>query len=127
MADLVGSVIVWLRPQLAPAAVVHKRDRGQTDPCLVVRRVGGPFEWPVVDNATVTLEAYGLTVAQAWDLITDARALVWSLRGQVVNGIAVYRLDEFAGPAFLPDPDTEGTPRYTLTVSIRHREHLATA
>lgn len=124
MADLVGSVIIWMRPLVTPVPVVARVPRERPESFLVVHRLGGPRVPPVIDNPTVGLEAWGKTQDQAWALIQQGRALIWSLQGGTVNGIAVYRVEEFAGPAWLPDPDTD-TPRYTVTLSIRHREHLA--
>lgn len=125
MADLTGSLIVWLRAALTPEVVVSQVPRIRPGSFVVVRRIGGPFDPPVMDLPTVSVEAYGATQSEAYDLLQRARARIWSLRGQTINGIAVYRVEEFAGPAWLPDPETEGTARYVATFSIRHREHLA--
>jgi hypothetical protein len=124
MADLAGSLIIWLRGQLTPTQVHAKVPRVLPDTFVVLRRIGGPFDHPVIDQPTIALDAYGPTQAAAEALNYEARTLIWSLRGGTVNGIAVYRVEEFAGPAWLPDTDHDGHPRYVTTFSIRHREHL---
>lgn len=94
--------------------------RTATDSFLVCRRVGGPSRSMVVDDATVTLEAWAPTDPEAHDLLQDARAILHSLVGTKVDGVAVYRVQEFAGPAFLPDPESDH-PRCTLTASVSLR------
>jgi hypothetical protein len=125
MTDIVASIIVWLRTQLDPpkrvgAKVPDDVPRGQF---VLVRRLGGNWERPVVDAATIGIEAWGATQAQAHDLCQEARALVHSLQGTVLAGVAVYRVEEFAGPAWLPDPES-AEPRFTVTLNVSHREHL---
>lgn len=123
MIDFAASLIVWLRPQLTDAGVGAKHPGPHPGRHVLVRRLGGTWQPPVIDNVTVGLEAWAPTAAQAHDLIQEARALVHSLEGGLLNGTAIYRVEEFAGPAWFPDPDSE-EPRYTITLNIRHREHL---
>lgn len=123
MADLTGSMIVDLRPSLSPAPVLAQVPRERPVSFVVLRRLGGPLAPPVFDVATIEATAWAATQPAAWDLIADVRRLVHGYAGRMVNGITVYRVDEFAGPGWSPDPDV-GTPRYVMTFSIRHREHL---
>lgn len=126
MQDFTGALIVWLRPFLAPAPVLAAVPRERPLSFVVVRRIGGPYEPPAVDHPTITVDAWAGTQAAAWELCQQARGRIFTLMrpGSIIAGISVYRIEEFAGPAWLPDPDTDGTPRYTTTLSIRHREHL---
>jgi hypothetical protein len=87
---------------------------------VLCRRVGGPSRDRVVDDASVTLEAWAPTPEVAHDLLQDARAVLHSLPGTVVDGVPVYQVQEFAGPAFLADPISDH-PRYTLTASVSLR------
>ena len=87
------------------------------DSFVVVRRLGGPKRNIVTDSATVAVDAYALLGSQASTLIQEARAHIHALKGQTIGGMTVYRTQEFAGPANLPDPLTD-QPRYTLNVSI---------
>jgi hypothetical protein len=128
MSDLVGSLIVWLRtrPTLAGVTVAGRPPRDMPDKLVVVSRIGGPFDHPVMDVPTVRVQAWAATEALAHDLCQSARSLIWSLRGTRLNNVTVYNVEEFAGPAWLPDPDTD-RPRFEATFSIRHREHLTVA
>lgn len=94
--------------------------RDGTETFLLVRRVGGPLRDVVVDDATLTLEAWAPTRDEAHDLLQEARAHLHALAGTQVDGEMIYRVDEFAGPAYLPDADSSH-PRWTLTavVSVR--------
>jgi hypothetical protein len=128
--DLAAALIVWLRPQLAvDEKIGAKKPAGQypTGKYVSVRRGGGIFQWPVVDIPTVQIEAWGPTEASAHDLAQKVRALIWSLHGKMLGSVAqVYRIEEFAGPAWLPD-DQASEPRWVWTVSIQHREHMEVA
>lgn len=128
MFDIAGSLIVWLRPLLTGVTVVATIPRVAAtefpDKLLLVEAIGGTFDWPVVDQPTLNVEAWAKTQDQAHDLAQTARARIWSLRGGVLNGTAIYRVEEFARPAWRPDVET-GRPRYVTTFSIRHREELA--
>jgi hypothetical protein len=125
VSDFTGSLIVWLRPLIAPVAVGGAVPRDLPDKFVLVRRLGGPFDWPVTDVATVGVDCWAMTESAAYTLAHQVRARVHSLQGGMVNGIAVYRVDEFAGPAWLPDPNHENRARFVTTYSVRHREHLA--
>jgi hypothetical protein len=123
--DFAGSLIVWLRPQLAPDAQIAGKVLSPMPAQFVrVARIGGPYQPPMIDTPTVMVEAWAGTEAAAHALIQKVRRLTWSLRGGMLNGMAVYRMEEFAGPAWLPDPDHEGRPRFTFTLSVAHREEM---
>lgn len=90
------------------------------DTFVVVRRTGGPRRNIVTDTPTLVVESYGLVEEQASDLSQMCRALLFASRATVVDGVAVYRVGEFAGPAYLPDP-TSDHHRYTQTVTVALR------
>lgn len=84
-------------------------------------RTGGPASSFLVDNAQITLEAWDDDEDAAILLAQKCRAWIWAAeRAGELNGIPFYALQEFGGPARLPDPDT-GQYRYTLTVAIELR------
>jgi hypothetical protein len=128
--DFVAALIVWIRPQLAVGERIggQKPDDVPVGRFCVAHRAGGPFVWPVVDNPTVIFDVYGPTEAAAHDFAQKIRALVWSRYGKRLgtSGVQVYRVDEFGGPAYLPDPETD-EPRFTWTASIQHRENMEVA
>ena len=125
MTDLPGILIVWLRPQLSAPAKIGAKLPEPRGTFVLIREVGGTWVWPFVDDVTLTVEVWAPTHALAHDLIQDVRARLWSLRrpGTVVAGVPIYHVEEFARPAWLPDPESD-EPRYTMTLSVRHREHL---
>jgi hypothetical protein len=87
---------------------------------VVVSRVGGPRVGVVTEQPTVTIEAWAASWSAAENLIQRARQQVHAMSGGVHNGLTVYGIREFAGPARLPDP-VSGSPRKTLTVSLTVR------
>lgn len=86
---------------------------------MVVRRVGGPRQNLVVDNAMLTIEGWG-TRTVAKDLLARARGEIHAMRGQVLGGTTVYKVTETSGPAFLPDPDSNHA-RYSMTMQVAMR------
>jgi hypothetical protein len=127
MTDLAASLIVWLRPRVTDATVGGRVPRDRPTRFVLVRRIGGPWRRPMIDTPSIGVEAWAATQAQAHDLAQQVRSLVWSLQGGILNGVAIYRVEEFAGPAWLPDPTSGGDPRYVLTMSVWHREQLGVA
>lgn len=115
----------------ALAAITHIRT-GVTVPVLgavenprpasfvTVQRTGGPRGDLITDAAQLTVECWAGTIEAAHDLAQQARALLHDLPGRTVAGVTVYRVDEFGGPAFLPDPDS-ATPRFTFTATVAAR------
>lgn len=93
-------------------------------PLVTVTRSGGVARNLIADDAELTVEAWGATVAAAHDLAASARAVLHAMAGTVADGIAVYKVTDTAGPANLPDPDS-GVPRYTFGVSMTLRGAVA--
>jgi hypothetical protein len=88
---------------------------------VVIRRTGGPAsEFVVTEWPQITVEAWGATPKQAHDLAQVVRSVIRAMPGQTLTGITVYRVDEFSGPANLPDPESTQS-RYTWTVSLHVR------
>lgn len=96
------------------------------DKFVTVSRAGGTRRTLVVDAATMTVESWGLRPAAAYTLAQVVRGILGALPGAILGGYPVYRVDEFAGPANLPDP-TSGHARYTQTISVflRGRPYVA--
>lgn len=85
-----------------------------------VLRVGGTRSNLVTDGATVTIECWAATYADAQDLAQLCRGLLHAMTGTVQHGAAVYHVEEFSGPADLPDPDSNQA-RATQTMQIQVR------
>lgn len=89
---------------------------------VLVPRVGGAADKSalVVDTPTIGIECWAETAVQAYDLVSKVRALIWGLRSSTVDGVTIYDIQEFAGPANLPDSRST-QKRYVYTVSIQYR------
>lgn len=95
-------------------------DREDGDEFLVVVRVGGPNRDEVVDDATLVFESWSAGRTSAMALAQQARAHVHALVGSMIDGVAVYRVRESAGPAWQPDPDTRhARVVFSAQVSLR--------
>jgi hypothetical protein len=127
MIDLPGALIVWLRPRLTGVDIAGRVPRILPVKFLLVRRIGGVWDWPAVDQPTIETQAWAATDTLAYKVAQDTQALIHSLQGSTLGGAAVYLVEEFAGPQNFPDPERENHPRFVATYSIRHRENLAIA
>lgn len=102
-------------------ATVHgKVPNPRPDRFVTVRRVGGPRLLPMVDEATVQVDSWALRMDDAMDLASLVRAVMHGLRGRVVDGVTVYRVQELAGPSELPDPDSD-QPRVRQNFAVMLR------
>lgn len=126
-------LIDWLRPILTahPDPVLSGIVLGVTvpasrsasgPPLLVVRRSGGPAQWPVLDLPRLDFMCWHTTEFKATAVANIVRALVmYDLRGQVVDGHNFYRVVEFQGPLPFPDPAGSPTPIVMFTAELRIR------
>jgi hypothetical protein len=88
---------------------------------VLVRRVGGVRRNLVVDEATISVEAWAATEQAAHDLAQSARAAIHAAQGTVVSGAGtLYRSDEIGGPAWDPDDESDQA-RYSFSVSVAFR------
>lgn len=87
-------------------------------------RTGGHRRDPVTDVARVTFECWNTSNTLAERDAQTIRDLFFRSRGTTLwsgeNRYKVHGVNEVAGPADNPDPDS-GTPRYTLTLEIHLR------
>lgn len=122
VALVVTTVQAGYKAQAVSAHVGNKVPTTKPRPTtyVVVRRHGGPRRDFLTDQAQISIECSAPTVAEAQDLAQLARALVHAMAGTVVNGSKVGRIDEFAGPAELPDPIAQ-LPRVVFTELIAVR------
>lgn len=120
-AVVIGAVRSGL-PSLAfpDVSVGRKIPNPRPNRFVRVLRTGGPRRAIVIDSAQMTVEAWSNDPAEAHDLAQAARAIVNSMAGTVQAGVIVANVDEFSGPADLPDPES-GQARYTWTVSVNTR------
>lgn len=103
------------------ARVVGTTPDKRPDRYVRVIRTGGPASSFFMDNAQMTIEAWDVDEVAAEELAQLCRAFIWAAsRAGDLNGIPFHSLQEFGGPARLPDPQT-GQYRYTQTVAIELR------
>lgn len=117
--DVVATVITHLNSVLTPP-VSNQVPNPREFEFVVVVRTGGVMQGLVVDQAQLTFDAWGDTEETAHDLAQLARAHVHAMRGETIDGVTVYRINEFAGPAALPD-DESGQARFRWTMQVNVR------
>lgn len=117
--DAVAVAISWLTDNLGPI-VLPRIPNPRLEQMVIVRRSGGVRLNLVADNPTLTVEAWAATDEDAHDLAQEARGYLLAMRGEVIDGTAVYRTAEVGGPALLPDP-LSNQSRYTFSVSAALR------
>ena len=91
-------------------------------PAMFVRlfRTGGPRLNMVADDAQITVESWANEDTDAHDLAQAVRGLIYATRGTSTGGLSIYRVQEFAGPGWLPDSFSD-QPRFTQTFSVAAR------
>jgi hypothetical protein len=124
--DVAATIIGRLNARLAAtsdAARAHRRvPNPRPDRFVLVRRTGGPVtNLRVTERAQVTIEAWDVAADDAHDLAMIARAVTLALEGELVAGIQFYGIDEFSGPADLPDDDLSLQSRFSWTASLHCR------
>jgi hypothetical protein len=122
--DAVAVTVSYLRESLEDVGELAHVGSRVPDPrparFVTVQRTGGPVHSLVVDGAQLTLEAWASSEEDAHDLAQLVRAFLHRMGGELVDGVAVYGVHEFAGPGLLPDPVSE-QPRYTFTAQVNMR------
>lgn len=93
------------------------------DSFVRVTRVGGPRRSIITDAATVTVDSWALDEVAASALARLVRAHMGVMPGKYAN-TTVYTVVEYAGPANLPDPDSNSA-RYTQTFEVLVRGSAA--
>lgn len=120
--DLLVAYLSAELPAHGDAATAHVTvPDPRPDRFVLVPRVGGVKRNLVVDSPTVGVECWAATPKQAHDLCQLVRGLLHALPDKTVAGVAFYRMEEFAGPANLPDGGLSGQARYILTVAVSCR------
>lgn len=85
-----------------------------------IQRTGGPRRTLVTDGAQVTVEVWDDNAPGAAATARIVRAVLLAARNVTTpSGDLIYRVEEFSGPALLPD--VSGQPRYSWTVRLHVR------
>lgn len=118
--DAVQVVKAWLDTKSLGADVVGVIPNPRPNKLVHVRRIGGQRRGLVIDMATVAIDSWAKTEIEAHSLALLVRAHVGAMGGQSVEDSVVYRVIEFAGPADIPDPDSDSPrTRQTFQVGLR--------
>lgn len=116
-----------VRTHLAAALdvpIVHDVPTPRPPSFVTVRRGGGVRHTIISDAAQLLIESWADRAEDAMDLAQLARAHLNALPGQVLDDTPVYRVEELAGPADLPDPLSD-QQRATFTVLVHLRGSTA--
>jgi hypothetical protein len=116
----VETVLVGWLPELLGVPVATDVPTSRPARWVRVIRTGGPRRGVVLDEAQVTVEAWGTSTEDAAQLAQLARAHIHAMQGRIFAGVLVVRVTAFGGPAWLPDP-TSKQHRYTWTEQITVR------
>lgn len=123
--DIEAVIVGWLAAVLPAYGVNQPVSTRVPNPRPVqfirIVRTGGPRQNMVVDGAQVTIECWHRDSAPtAAGTAAIVRAVVSSAKNVTTpSGTVIYDVDEFSGPALLPDVSQE--PRYTWTCRINVR------
>lgn len=90
------------------------------DTFVTVTRGGGVVTSIVSDAPTLLFECWAKAPEDAHDLAQLCRGLIFALRGTSQSGVAIYRIEELAGPAELPD-EVSNQSRYVFTHTVGMR------
>lgn len=117
--DALAVIIPEVAADITPA-VSSTVPKPRPESFVVLSRSGGPAATPISDGAQITADSWAPTQPEAAELAQEVRASFYRLDGARVDGVQIYRVEEFSGPTSTPDPAT-GSARYrqTFTVHIR--------
>lgn len=118
--DVVALLIGYLDGLVTPVPVSSGVPNPRPATFVQVRRVGGPFEWPVRDRARVDIITWAPDEGTAHDLCQTMRSAAHDLRGTATLGAVCYEVEEFLGPR-QDDDELTGTPRYWMTLAFTLR------
>lgn len=106
---------------LGDTAEIHARiPNPRPDRFVTVNRSGGPRQTIVSDAAQLDVESWDLLPEDAHDLAQLARAAIHAMANTIHGGVQVYFVNEFSGPAELPDP-VSNQARYVQSFQVSMR------
>jgi hypothetical protein len=92
-----------------------------------VIRTGGTRRNLVVDETQLTVECWAGSEQVAQDMAQLARAVIAAARGDVLDGVPIYRVDDVtgpgalpSGPVYTPDPISQ-QPRFSFSMLVACR------
>lgn len=120
--DVELAVITRLQDTLTDVGVYDTVPKANSSlmPYVTVNRLGGTRSSIVSEDATIGIEAWATSWESALATCQAARFAVHGMPGQSFAGVGIVRVREFAGPARLPDPNSDNK-RFVMTFSITAR------
>ena len=118
--DVEAMFVAWVPTVIANVPVSTRVPNPRPSRWIQVIRTGGPRAGLVVDGAQVTFECWDDSNVGAAELAATLRAQVSALGGRTAGGHLVHRVEEFSGPANVPDLHSE-QPRYRWSVAVHVR------
>lgn len=118
-------LVAYLTPLMDGAWVGTRVPNPRPERLVRVDAAGGPRQNIRQDRSMVTVQAWAQYDADL--LMAEVRDLLHDMPGRQVTvpttagfeSVQIYSCTEVGGPTNLPDPETQ-TPRYQMTVEIRH-------
>ena len=118
--DIVAVLLDRLRADVPSLTFVHEIPVPRPVTFVRIFRTGGPRLNLVVDGAQITVESWAPTVPLASANAQLVRAHLNALPEQRTVTPNIYRVDEMAGPAELPDLSS-GSHRFTWSAIVAIR------
>ncbi len=123
--DVVRTIVDHLNDALTPP-VSSKTPNPRPTTFVTVRRTGGVMATRVSDGPQLTVECWAGSDISAFALAAEVRTLLHLMAdGTNRDGVVIYRVVEFSGPAYQPD-DASQQDRVRWTVQV-HARDVATA
>jgi hypothetical protein len=95
------------------------------DRFVVLRRGGGSGDGGgaelITDRPILMVEVYDRYEDDAERLAMDVRSWLHALAGETFGETQCYGVEEYSGPANMPDPRRPELSRYTFTLALRLR------
>lgn len=113
-----AAAVILSRLKVALPALAFHHDIPNPRPTTFVRvfRTGGPRANLVVDSAQLTIESWAPDIDVAMINAQSVRSKLNALHEQIVSP-SICRVDEFSGPAELPDPVSDSR-RVTWSAAV---------
>lgn len=127
--DLAAVLLAHLRDELNLITGTRVPNPRPAAPFVLARPVGGERITPMHEVTILAFECWAATPADADDLADTVRAAIYemcpagALSGRSIDGVAISRVADVAGPAFVPD-DLSDQPRATFTLRVQARGSL---
>lgn len=115
--DIEELLVGWVPTVVADVPVSTEIPNPRPSKFIRLIRTGGPRQGLVTDQPQVTFECWADRSTAASALAGELRPHVFALGGRRIDGHVIRRVQEFSGPANLPDK-TSGQSRYTWSVRI---------